>query len=53
MPQASGLRWKRKIESPPRSGLGTINIAPFVEGLIYYQSTCPEFKYGDGKVLGA
>ena len=53
MPQPSGLRWKRKIESPPRSGLATINIAPFVEGLIYYQSTCPEFKYGDGKVLGA
>ena len=23
------------MESPPRLGLGTINIAPFVEGLIF------------------
>ena len=36
----------------PRLGLGTIYIAPFMEGLIYYQCTCPEFKYGYGKVLG-
>ena len=41
-----------KMELPPRLGLGTINIAPFMEGLVYYQSTCPEFRYGDGKVLG-
>ena len=39
------------MESPPRLGLGTINIAPFVEGLIYYQSTCLEFRYGEGKML--
>jgi len=39
-----------KIESPPK--LGIINITPFMERLIYYQSTCPEFRYGDGKVLG-
>ena len=25
-----------KIESPPRLGLGTINIAPFMERPIYY-----------------
>ena len=35
-----------------RRGLGTINITPFVEGLIYYQSTCLEFRYRDGKELG-
>ena len=23
-----------------------------MKGLIYYRSTCPEFRYGDGKVLG-
>ena len=23
-----------------------------MEGLIYYQSTCPEFRYGNRKVLG-
>ena len=40
------------MESPIRLDLGTINIAPFVEGLIHYQSTCPEFRYGDGKMLG-
>ena len=40
------------MESPPRLGLGTINIAPFMEGLIYYQNTCSEFRYEDGKVLG-
>ena len=39
------------MESPPRLGLGTIYIAPFTEGLIYYQSTCLKFRYGDGKVL--
>ena len=51
-PQSDGPRQKRKMESPPRLDLGTINIAPFMEGLIYYQSMCPEFRYGDGKVLG-
>ena len=40
------------MESPPRLGLGTINIVPFVEGLIYYQSMCSEFRYGERKVLG-
>ena len=40
------------MESPPSLSLGTINIASFVEGLIFYQSTYLEFKYGDGKVLG-
>ena len=40
------------MESPPRLGLGTINIAPFMEELIFYQSMCPNFRYGDGKVLG-
>ena len=39
------------MESPPRLGLRTINIALFMEGLIFYQSTCLEFKYGDRKVL--
>ena len=41
-----------KIESPPRLGLGTINIVPFMERPIYYQSTCLKFRYGDEKVLG-
>jgi len=27
---------EKKMESPPRLGLGTINIAPFMKGLIYY-----------------
>ena len=27
---------REKMESSPRLGLGTINIAPFVEGLIFY-----------------
>jgi len=40
------------MESSPRLGLGIINITPFVEGLIYYQSTCLEFRYGNRKVLG-
>ena len=40
------------MESPPNLSLGTINIAYFVKELILYQSTCPELKYGDGKVLG-
>ena len=40
------------MESPPSLGLGTINIVPFVKGLIFYQSTCPEFKNRDKKVLG-
>ena len=22
-----------------------------MDGLVYYQSTCPEFRYGDEKVL--
>ena len=35
-PRPSGLMQKRKMESQPRLGLGIINIAPFVEGLIYY-----------------
>ena len=39
------------MESPPRLDLGTIYIAPFMKRLIYYHSTCPEFSYGDGKVL--
>ena len=39
------------MESPPRLGLRTINIAPFMEGLIFYQSMCPKFRYEDGKVL--
>ena len=43
---------EEKIESPPRLGLGTINIVPFMERPIYYQSTCLKFRYGDGKVLG-
>ena len=42
---------ERKMELPPRLGLGTINTAPLMEGLIYYQSTCLEFRYEDGKVL--
>ena len=41
-----------KMESPPRLGLETIYITPFMEGLIYYQSTFSEFRYGDRKVLG-
>jgi len=40
------------MESPPRLGLGTINTAPSVERLIYYQSTCSKFRYGNEKVLG-
>ena len=43
---------KKEMESPPRLGLGTINIAFFVEWLIYYQSMCQEFRYGNGKILG-
>ena len=39
------------MELPPSLGQGTINIAPFMEGLIFYQSTCLEFRYRDGKVL--
>ena len=40
------------MESPPRLVQGTINIASFRERLIYYQSMCPEFRYGDEKMLG-
>ena len=40
------------MESPPSLGLGTKNIAPFKERLIFYQNTCPEFKNGDEKMLG-
>ena len=40
------------MELPPSLGLGTINIARLVEGLIYYHIMCPEFRYEDGKVLG-
>ena len=43
---------EKKMESPPKLGLETINIAPFVERPIYYQITCSKFRYGDGKVLG-
>ena len=43
---------KKKIESPPKLGLEAINIASFMEGLIYYQNMCPKFRYGNGKVLG-
>ena len=42
---------EEKMELLPRLGLGPINIAPFMERLIYYQSTCSEFRYGDEKVL--
>ena len=34
------------MESPPSLGLGTINIVPFVKGLIFYQSMCPKFRMG-------
>ena len=40
------------MELPPSLGLGTINIVSFMEGLIFYHSSCPKFRYGDGKVLG-
>ena len=33
-------------------GLRTLNIAPFVEGLIFYRGMCLEFRYEDEKVLG-
>ena len=52
MPQLNGLGRRRKMESSPRLGLGTINIIPFVKWLIYYQSTYLDFRYGDRKVLG-
>ena len=39
------------MELPLRLGLRIINIASFMEGLIYYQSLCPEFRYRDGQVL--
>ena len=39
------------MESPPKLGLGTINTVPSMEGLVYYQSMCLEFRYGDEKVL--
>ena len=39
------------MELPPTLGLGTINIVPLVEGLIFYHIMCPEFRFGDGKVL--
>ena len=50
---AWGGPWQRRIimESPPRLGPETMNIAPFMEGMIFYQSTCSKFRYGDGKVL--
>ena len=51
MPRMSGLGWRKEMESPPRLGLRTIKITPFMEGLIYYQSMCLEFRYEDGKVL--
>ena len=40
------------MESPPSLGLGTINIVPFRGRTNLYQSTCLDFRYGDGKVLG-
>ena len=40
------------MESPPSLGLETINIAPFHGKTNLYQSTCLEFRYKDGKVLG-
>jgi len=43
---------EKKMELPPRVGLGAISIASFMEGLIYCQSICPEFRYRDGKMLG-
>ena len=52
MSRPSGLGQRRKMESPPKLDLGTINIASFVEGLIYYQSMCSDFRYKDEKVLG-
>ena len=52
MSRPSGLGQRRKIESSPKFDLGTINIASFVEGLIYYQSMCSDFRYKDEKVLG-
>ena len=36
----------------PSLGLETINIVSFHERNDLYQSTCSEFRYGDGKVLG-
>ena len=39
------------MDSTLRLGLGTINIMPLMEGLVYYKSTCSEFRYGDGKAL--
>ena len=36
----------------PSLGLETINIMSFMEGLVFYHNTCPEFRYGDEKVLG-
>ena len=40
------------MKLPLSLALGTINIAPFVEGLIFYQGMCLEFRYEDEKVLG-
>ena len=40
------------MESPPNLGIRTINMTPFVEGLIFDQNRCPKFSYGDKKVLG-
>ena len=40
--------WRKEMELSPSLGLGAIYIAPFVEGLIYYQSTCLKFRYVDG-----
>ena len=40
------------MESPSNLGIRTINIAPFLEGLIFYQNMCSKFRYGDRKVLG-
>ena len=51
-PRHNGPGQRRKMELPSRLSLGTINIVPFVEGLIYYQSMYPDFRHGDRKVLG-
>jgi len=33
-------------------GLGTMCVMPFYGRIDLYQSSCPEFRYEDGKVLG-
>ena len=43
---------EKKMDLAPTLCLRSINIVPFMEGLIYYRSTCPEFRSRDRKVLG-